>query len=111
MANVSIRVDDVVKQRAESICSDLGMSLSTATNLFYKKLISYGGIPFELRVDPFYSEENQAHLEKVINNYNHGKSNPVYKKIEELEEMEGWYNEPYISSRGMGRLFILARAR
>ena len=37
MANVSIRVDDVVKQRAESICSDLGMSLSTATNLFYKK--------------------------------------------------------------------------
>ena len=41
MANVSIRVDDVVKQRAESICSDLGMSLSTATNLFYKKLISY----------------------------------------------------------------------
>ena len=31
MANVSIRVDDVVKQRAESICSDLGMSLSTAT--------------------------------------------------------------------------------
>ena len=89
MANVSIRVDDVVKQKAESICSELGMSLSTATNLFYKKLINYGGIPFELRVDPFYSEENQAHLEKVINNYNHGKSNPVYKKIEELEEMEG----------------------
>ncbi len=88
MANVSIHVDDVVKQKAESICSELGMSLSTATNLFYKKLISYGGIPFELKVDPFYSEENQAHLEKVIKNYNNGKSNPVYKSIEKLEEME-----------------------
>lgn len=88
MANVSIRVDDMVKQRAESICAELGMSLSTATNLFYKKLINYGGIPFELRVDPFYSEENQAHLEKVIHNYTSGKSQLVHKDIAELEEME-----------------------
>ena len=88
MANVSIRVDDAVKQRAEGICSELGMSLSTATNLFYKKLISYGGIPFELRVDPFYGEENQEHLEKVISNYYHGKSKPVHKSMEELEELE-----------------------
>lgn len=89
MANVSIRVDDTVKRRAENICSELGMSLSTATNLFYKKLISYGGIPFELKVDPFYSEENQKHLENVINNYQKGKTELVHKKITELEEMEG----------------------
>lgn len=88
MANVSIRVDDTVKQRAESICAELGMSLSTATNLFYKKLINYGGIPFELRVDPFYSEENQAHLKKVIDNYDNGKSLLIHKDIAELEEME-----------------------
>ena len=50
----------MVKQQAENVCSELGMSLSTATNLFYKKMISYGGIPFELKVDPFYSQENQA---------------------------------------------------
>lgn len=88
MANVSIRVDDLVKRRAESICSELGMSLSTATNLFYKKLISYGGIPFELKVDPFFSEENQEHLEKVISNYENGRSQPVHKDIADLEEME-----------------------
>ena len=73
MANISLRVDDAVKRQVESICSELGMSLSTATNIFYKKMISYGGIPFELKVDPFYSEENQIHLEKVINNYYNGK--------------------------------------
>lgn len=88
MANVSIRVDDTVKQQAESICAELGMSLSTATNLFYRKLINYGGIPFELRVDPFYSEENQAHLKTVIENYDNGKSLLIHKDIAELEEME-----------------------
>ncbi len=88
MANVSIRVDDTVKKRAESICSELGLSLSAATNLFYKKLISYGGIPFELKVDPFYSEENQQHLEKAIQKYQNGTSQPVHKNITELEEME-----------------------
>lgn len=88
MANISLRVDDAVKRQVESICSELGMSLSTATNIFYKKMISYGGIPFELKVDPFYSEENQTHLEKVINNYYNGKSQPIYKDITELEEME-----------------------
>ncbi len=88
MANVSIRVDDMVKRQAERICSELGLSLSTATNLFYKKMISYGGIPFELKVDPFYSQENQEHLEHVINNYYNGKSKTVQKDMAELEEME-----------------------
>lgn len=78
MANVSIRVDDIVKRQAERICSELGMSLSTATNLFYKKMVSYGGIPFELKVDPFYSQENQEHLERVIGNYYNGKSQPIH---------------------------------
>lgn len=36
MANVSIRVDDKIKKQAENICAELGMSLSAATNLFYK---------------------------------------------------------------------------
>lgn len=86
MANVSIRVDDMIKKQVEDICEELGLSLSTATNLFYKKMISYGGIPFELRVDPFYNKENQAHLETVINNYNTGKSRLIQKTMEELEE-------------------------
>lgn len=88
MANVSIRVDDIIKKQVEDICSELGLSLSAATNLFYKKMISYGGIPFELRIDPFYSKENQEHLERVIHNYNEGKSQLIHKSMAELEEME-----------------------
>lgn len=41
-----------------------------------------------LRVDPFYSKENQEHLDKVISNYYDGKAQLVHKEISDLEEME-----------------------
>ena len=50
MANVNIRVDDALKQEAERIFSALGLSMSAATTVFYKQVVSCGGIPFETRV-------------------------------------------------------------
>lgn len=64
MANLNIRVDDTLKQQAELIFSDLGISLSAATTMFLKQVVRYNGIPFELRADPFYSAENQERLLK-----------------------------------------------
>ena len=52
MANVNIRVDDAVKQQAESIFSELGLSMSAATSIFYRQVIRTGGIPFELKLIP-----------------------------------------------------------
>lgn len=65
MANLNIRVDDTLKKQAETIFSELGISLSAATTMFLKQVVRYNGIPFELRVDPFYSVENQARLLKA----------------------------------------------
>lgn len=62
MANLNIRVDDTLKQQAELIFSDLGISLSAATTMFLKQVVRYNGIPFELRTDPFYSAKNQNRL-------------------------------------------------
>lgn len=62
MANLNIRVDDTLKKQAEAIFSELGISLSAATTIFLKQVVRYNGIPFELRIDPFYSAENQARL-------------------------------------------------
>ncbi len=87
MANVNIRVDDKLKKEAENIFSELGLSLSTATNVFYKQVVRCGGIPFDLRIDPFYSAENQAHLRKVISDYETGKAQTITKTMAELEEM------------------------
>ena len=88
MANINIRVDDILKQDVENIFSALGLSLSAATNVFFKQVVRHGGIPFDLRIDPFYSAENQAHLQKVINDYETGRSKPIIKTLAELEEME-----------------------
>lgn len=87
MANVNIRVDDTLKHEAESIFTELGLSMSAATNVFYKQVVRCGGIPFDMRIDPFYSAENQARLQKAISDYESGKSKPVVKTMAELEDM------------------------
>ena len=66
MANLNIRVDDTLKKQTEEILESIGMSLSTATTIFYKQVCRYKGIPFELLVDPFYSPENQTRLRAAM---------------------------------------------
>jgi DNA-damage-inducible protein J len=73
MANLNIRVDDAVKQQAEAVFAELGMSLSTATTIFLKQVIRYNGIPFDLRLDPFYSEANMAALRDSAKDADEGK--------------------------------------
>ncbi len=66
MANLNIRVDDNLKKQAETVFSELGITLSAATTMFLKQVVRYNGIPFELRADPFYSSENQMRLHTAI---------------------------------------------
>ena len=88
MANVNIRVDDQLKREAEKIFSELGLSMSAATNVFYRMVVRCNGIPFDLRIsDPFYSITNQTRLQRSIGDYEAGKSKSVVKTIAELEEV------------------------
>jgi DNA-damage-inducible protein J len=66
MANLNIRIDNTLKLQAEEILDNIGMSLSTATTIFLKQVVRYNGIPFELRADPFYSDENKTRLVKAM---------------------------------------------
>ena len=45
-ANVTARVEPDIKEKAESILSDLGIPASTAINMFYRQIIEWNGIPF-----------------------------------------------------------------
>lgn len=71
MANLNIRVDDHLKKQAETVFSELGITLSAATTMFLKQVVRYNGIPFELRADPFYSSENQTRLSTAIERMEH----------------------------------------
>lgn len=73
MAQISLRVDDDVKRGAEQTFNDIGLSMSTAINIFLKKVARERRIPFELSADPFYSESNMAHLRRGIAALNTGK--------------------------------------
>ena len=66
MAQISLRIEDDVKKSAEQACADIGMSLSTAINIYLRKLGREKRIPFEVSVDPFYSQENMDRLRKSV---------------------------------------------
>lgn len=74
MAQISLRIDENVKKKAEQVCSEIGISMSTAITIYLKKLGNERRIPFELSADPFYSEANINRLEKSIENVKSGKS-------------------------------------
>lgn len=73
MAQVNFRVDDAIKAKAESACTAMGLTMSSAINIFLTKLANEKRIPFEVCVDPFYSDENMARLKKSIDGLNAGK--------------------------------------
>ena len=74
MAQISLRIDDDVKVNAEKVCKDIGMSMSTAVNIYLKRLGSERRIPFEVSADPVYSKENMDELERRVANIRTGKS-------------------------------------
>ena len=47
---VRARIDENVKKNAEEIFGEIGITTSQAINIFFKKVISERGIPFELKV-------------------------------------------------------------
>lgn len=76
-AMVNFRMDEELKKSMEQICQDMGMSMTTAFTIFAKKVTREKRIPFEVSVDPFYSEKNMKYLEKIITDIETGRANLI----------------------------------
>lgn len=63
---VSVRMDHTLKKDFDNVCNDLGLSMTTAITMLAKKMTREKRLPFEVSVDPFYSDENMARLRKPI---------------------------------------------
>ncbi len=63
---VSVRMDDTLKRDFDAVCNELGLSMTTAITMLAKKMTREKRLPFEVSVDPFYSDENMARLRKSI---------------------------------------------
>jgi DNA-damage-inducible protein J len=87
MAQVNIRIDDTLKDQADSLFEELGMNMSTAVNVFIREALRRGAIPFKVSTekDPFYSPANIKWLKESIEQGKQG--HYVVKTMEELDRL------------------------
>ncbi len=59
-ANINIRMDANLKKQFEAFCADMGMTMTTAVNIFAKKAVRENRIPFEISGDIPNAETQEA---------------------------------------------------
>ena len=82
VANLNIRTEKEIKESAEIVFSQLGLTMSAAVNIFLRQVIRENGIPFELKLKEPNNETIEAIQEaRLIAN---DKSVLGYTSIQEL---------------------------
>ena len=79
-ANISIRIDESLKQKFDALCNELGFNMTTAINIFVKAVIRENGIPFALSIND-YNKETQKVIEDAHKGI--GLSKP-YNSVDEM---------------------------
>ena len=76
-ANYNIRLDPIVKTKAEETYAEFGLNLSEAINVFLHMSIKQRGFPFEVR-DPIMNVKTLSAIqetEQIIEDYANGSRN------------------------------------
>lgn len=92
-STVSVRIDRELKEQAESIFKELGISVSTAFTLFYKQVVLNNGIPFDVTLqkrpkalDEYTQEELDEMLEESFQQVERGEVTPAQEFLMKLKE-------------------------
>ncbi len=80
--NVNIRMDESTKLAFDKFCSEIGLSVSSAFNIFAKTVVREQRIPFELTTE-IPNDETKMAIENVRNGIGLSKS---FKSVKELME-------------------------
>lgn len=83
-ALIQARIDSKVKEDAENIMNQLGISLNEAIRMFLMQVIIHKGIPFKPTLKPEY-EPNEM-LQQVIADVENKKDLTRYKNTDEMWE-------------------------
>lgn len=86
VVNVNFRLDEDVKKSMEQACSELGLSMSAAFTIFAKKVGREKRIPFEVSVDPFFSESNIRYLERKKREIDEGRAHFAEHDLIEVDD-------------------------
>lgn len=80
--NVNIRMDEATKLAFDQFCSEIGLSVSAAFNIFAKTVVREQRIPFELTTEV----PNEETL-KALDEFREMKNNPQkYKRYASFKE-------------------------
>ena len=74
---VNFRMDTDLKKNMESVCKDMGLTMTAAFTMFATKVSRERRIPFEVTADPFYSVRNMEHLNRVVHDIENGRADLV----------------------------------
>ena len=80
--NINIRMDENLKKQLYYLCNELGMSMTTAFNIFAKTMVRQQGMPFEITLKSPNSETLAA-IDDVNHERNLSKS---FHSVAELME-------------------------
>ena len=83
MANLQIRIEDVLKEQAQTVAQSMGLDLPAAVRLFLTQMVRENGLPFRPVADPFYSAANQAHLARVAEDLKNGRNCAPHELLED----------------------------
>lgn len=82
--NINIRMDDQLKQQFDHLCSELGLNMTTAINIFAKTMVRQQKIPFEVSLE-VPNAETLAAMDDV--NHRRNLSKPFHSVTELMEDL------------------------
>jgi len=80
--SVNTKVDPVLKEQAESVLNELGMSMATAMTLYLKQIVIHNGLPFDvclpknmpIAYEALSEDEFNSLMDSAAKSYSDGKS-------------------------------------
>lgn len=81
---VNFRMDADLKKSMESVCKEMGLTMTTAFTMFAAKVSREHRIPFEVSADPFYSSANMRYLSGVVADIDSGRAQLAEHELREV---------------------------
>ena len=82
---INVNVPAEVKKESNDIFNNLGLNMSTAINMFLKRVIYERGIPFDVK-EPKPSKELLEALQELDNMESHPEEYKVYHDVDKMFE-------------------------
>ena len=82
---LNVRIDDKVKKDFEKFCSEVGLNVSVAVNMFAKTVVREQRLPFDVTLN-VPNEETKRAIEDAKNRRNLSKPYSSFKEI--LEDLD-----------------------